>query len=110
MRSSAIGAISPRVIRALRQFGSDISLARRKRAVTMQMMSERASVSLGTYRRIERGDPNVAFGLYIMALQGLGLDVGAILRSVMPEADTAGLLLDRERVPKRVRPKHGGAL
>ncbi len=96
--------------RALRRFGNDISLARRKRSLTMDMMAGRSSVSLSTYRRIERGDPTVAFGMYVMALNSLGLDVGAILRAVTPEADVAGLVLDRERVPKRVRPKHGGAL
>jgi transcriptional regulator with XRE-family HTH domain len=102
MKSGAFDVIAPRVRRSLGKFGGDIGLARRKRGLTAAMMAERIGVSRSTYFRIEKGDPTVAMGAYVMALYVLGLDT--------PFADLAdarqdehGLLLDAERVPKRVR-------
>ncbi len=63
---------------------------------------ERVGVSKGTYQRVERGDLRVGLGVYAMALFTLGFgDVFADL--VDRRTDDAGLLLDEERVPKRVR-------
>ena len=86
------------------KFGADLALARRKRHVTTAMMSERLGVAKSTYVRVEKGDPTVTMGVYAMALfvLGFGDALGAL---VDPSRDEQGLLLDEERVPRRVRPK-----
>jgi len=68
------------------------------------MMAERVGVAESTYLRAEKGDPKVSLGLYAMALFVLGFgDSFADLIDV--RKDERGLLLDVERVPKRVRIK-----
>lgn len=102
---SSIGDILPgRLRRSLAKVGSDIALARRKRNLTAKMMSERLGVARSTYLRIERGDPTVAMGAYAMAFFVLGVD-DAFGKVVDPGADDVGLLLDAQRLPKRVRPR-----
>ena len=72
--------------------------------MTTQMMAERLGVSKSTYGRVEKGDPTVSMGVYAMALFVLGFGE-ALGDLVDPGRDTQGLLLDAERLPKRVRPK-----
>lgn len=94
----------PAVRRSLTKLGGDISIARRKRALTVQMMAERLGVSRSTYLRAERGDGRVAMAVYGMALFVLGF--GPVFGEIADQArDDRGLLLDRERLPRRVRPK-----
>lgn len=104
MRSAVIDILPSRVKRALGKLGGDIALARRKRSLTTLMMAERLGVAKGTYLKIERGDPTVAMGAYAMALFVLGFDA-ALGEIVDPRRDDQGLLLDAERLPKRVRPR-----
>jgi transcriptional regulator with XRE-family HTH domain len=68
------------------------------------MMAERVGVSEVTYLKVERGDPGVAFGTYMMSLFALGL--GTPWADLVDGGrDEAGLLLDLERLPKRARPR-----
>ena len=102
MRSSVRDVLPNPVRRSLAKFGNDLSVARRKRRLTASMVAERLGVSRSTYLRIERGDPTVAFGAYAMALFVLGFgqpfgDLADLRR------DEQGLLLDEQRLPKRVR-------
>ena len=61
-------------------------------------------VSKNTYLRAEKGDPGVGLGVYAMALFVLGF--GDPLRNLIDVSrDNVGLLLDEERLPKRVRMK-----
>ena len=57
-----------------------------------------------TLNKVEKGDPSVSMGIYAMTLfvLGFGEAIGDI---VDPGRDDVGLLLDIERLPKRVRPK-----
>jgi transcriptional regulator with XRE-family HTH domain len=88
--------------RGLAKFGKDLALARRKRRLTVQMMSERTGISKATYLRVERGDPTVALGAYAMTMFVLGL--GDVLGGLVDrKLDELGLQLDDEHVPKRVR-------
>ena len=104
MRSSVLDVLPARVRRSLVKLGADLALARRKRSLTAAMMAERLGVSRSTYVRVEKGDPTVALGAYAMALFVLGF--GAALGDVVdPARDDQGLLLDAQRVPKRVRAK-----
>nr|WP_314857770.1 helix-turn-helix domain-containing protein [uncultured Undibacterium sp.] len=54
-------------------FGERIRLARRRRKLTTTLFAERMGVSRETLRRVENGDPTVAFASYLSALQTLGL-------------------------------------
>ena len=104
MRSRHPNQTPQRVLRSLAKLGGDLAVARRKRHVTAAMMAERIGVAKSTYGRIEKGDQKVAVGAYAMALFVLGL--GEVLGDVADvRRDDQGLLLDEQRLPKRVRVK-----
>lgn len=102
MRSAVADILPSKVRRSLVKFGADLAIARRKRKLTIAMMTERVGVSKATYARIERGDPTVALGAYAMALFVLGF--GEPLGQLIDRSrDELGLQLDEQRLPKRVR-------
>ncbi len=110
MRSGVLDTMPAKVRRGLRKLGADIAVARRKRRLTVAMMLERTSLSKQTYQRIEKGDPAASIGAYAMCLFALGFNDPFGDIADMRDDDT-GLLLDKERLPKRVRvPKGDGAL
>jgi transcriptional regulator with XRE-family HTH domain len=102
VRSSVHDVLPARVRRSLTAFGADLSIARRKRRLTVAMMAERLGVAASTYLRVEKGDPSVSMGIYAMALFVLGFG-DALGDLVEPRRDAQGLILDSERLPKRVR-------
>jgi DNA-binding XRE family transcriptional regulator len=104
MRSAVTDILPLSVRRSLSSLGTGLALARRKRSLTVAMMAERIGVSKSTYLRAEKGDPTTAMAVYAMALYVLGL--GEPLKDLAdPGQDEQGLLLDEERLPRRVRPK-----
>ena len=104
MRSALQDLIPLKLRRALRKLGRDLSLARRKRRLTIEMMAERTGVAKATYSRVEKGDPSVGMGVYAMVVFVLGF--GEHLFEITdPRRDEQGLLLEEEYIPKRVRPK-----
>jgi hypothetical protein len=106
MRSNVSSQLPSRVKRGLHKFGADISVARRKRHLTAAMMAERIGVAKSTYARMEKGDASVGMGAYAMALFVLGF--GDALGDILDDRrDEHGLLLDRERLPKRIRRPKG---
>ena len=104
MRSAIHDVLPARLRRSLAKFGHDLAVARRKRHLTMGMMAERTGLAKSTYARLEQGDPAVAMGAYAMALfvMGFGEPFGDLTDA---RRDEQGLLLDEERLPKRVRLK-----
>jgi DNA-binding XRE family transcriptional regulator len=104
MRSAFHDVLPSSLRRSLSKFGVDLATARRKRRLTVAMMAERVGVAKGTSARMEKGDPAVSMGAYAMALYVLGFSESfgdlADMRS-----DEHGLILDEERLPKRVRIK-----
>ena len=104
MKSKVVDILPPKIRRSLAKLGSDLSLARKKRSLTVRMMAERVGVAKSTYLRGEKGDPTVATGVYAMALFVLGFGE-AFADLVDARRDEQGLLLDMERLPKRVRVK-----
>ena len=69
-------------------------------------MAERAGISRTTLHKIERGDPGVSLGGYATVLFVLGLfDKLAALAEA--RQDAAGLELDEERLPHRIRLPRG---
>ena len=104
MRSNVTDVLPPAVKRSLPKFGSDLATARRKRGLTVLAVAGRMGVAKNTYLRAEKGDSRVGLGVYAMALFVLGF--GSPLGSLIDMSrDDTGLLLDEERLPKRVRMK-----
>ena len=102
MRSAIHDVLPTGIRRSLSKFGHDLAVARRKRHLTIGMMAERTGLAKSTYARIEKGDPTVGMGAYAMALFVLGF--GEALGNLTDaRRDEVGLLLDEERLPKRVR-------
>jgi DNA-binding XRE family transcriptional regulator len=104
MRSAVVDVLPARVRRSLTKLGADLALARRRRHLTTAMMAERLAVAKSTYLRIEKGDPTVSMGAFAMALFVLGFEE-ALDALADARRDDQGLLLDLERLPKRVRVK-----
>ena len=103
MKSNVGDILPPNVRHSLLQFGENLSVARRKRRLTVMMMCERIGVSKSTWQRMEKGDPTVCMGAYAQALFVLGF--GASLGQMADQRnDEAGLLFDAERLPKRIVP------
>ena len=93
----------PRVLRSFEKFGRDVEVARKKRHLTVAALCERAGVSRALYNRVLHGSPAVSVGAHAMLLFALGL--GTPFDELLDVAkDDTGLLLDEERLPKRVRP------
>lgn len=92
------------VRRALAQLGRNISIARRRRGLTIAMMAERIGVAVPTYQRVERGEAGVAISTYLTAMMVLGR-IDAVAELFAPERDHVGTLLANDQLPQRVRPK-----
>ena len=101
MKSSVSNILPQQVQRSLTKFGSDLSIARRKRRLTVAMMCERVGISRSTWQRMEKGDATVSLGAYVQALFVLGLGT-PLTDLVDPGNDEQGLLLETEHLPKRV--------
>ncbi len=94
-----------RLRRSLITLGNGLNIARRRRKLTLASMAERTGVTRQTYGRVEKGDPTVAIGTYVMAMFVLGLDAGALEKAADPQADETGTTLHIAELPKRVRAK-----
>jgi len=90
------------VKRALERLGADVSEARRRRRLPMEVVADRALTTRQTVARIERGDPRVAMGTWASVLFALGL-ANRLGELAAPAGDREGLALEAERLPKRVR-------
>ena len=64
----------PWVQRRLDVIGENLRLARLRRKLSAEQISERAGIDRSTLYRIERGDASVSFGAYVNVLFCLGLD------------------------------------
>lgn len=103
MKTSRTAAALPMPVRrALRKLGSDIRDARLRRRIPVAVAAERASIGRSTLNRVEKGDPNVALGIYATVLFVLGL-VDRIDDLADARNDATGLRLEEEFLPKRIR-------
>ena len=88
----------------LKELGENIKLARLRRKLSTEQVSERAGISRKTLYEIERGKPNVSMGNYARVLSVFGLAEDLIH---VAEDDELGRklqdakLLVKERAPKR---------
>lgn len=65
--------IFPRQQKILKTLGENIKLARKRRELTQQLISERTGISRVTLRKIESGDAGVSIGHYLTVLAALNL-------------------------------------
>ncbi|NVN18761.1 helix-turn-helix domain-containing protein [Muricauda sp. HICW] len=66
--------ILPKYQKIFDGIGENIKLARKRRKLTTEQVSERAGIHRATLHRIEKGDPSVAIGLYFNVLRVLNLE------------------------------------
>jgi DNA-binding XRE family transcriptional regulator len=64
----------PRLSKMLGELGDNIRLARLRRKLTAEQVSERAGIGRTTLWQIEKGLPSVAIGAYAQVLFVLGLE------------------------------------
>jgi transcriptional regulator with XRE-family HTH domain len=98
----AYPAISESTTDQLLKLGRDISVARKRRHMSMSEMAERMMVNLKTVQRMEKGDPAVGIGIVATALWVLGLHrrLGDL---VAPESDSVALQEDIKNLPRDFR-------
>ncbi len=96
-----------RVRRALRTLGNDIRDARKRRALSMETVAERAFTSRKTLQRIEKGEHGVSIGIYAAVLNALSL-LDGLAALADPANDEIGMELASANLPKRVRLKKDG--
>lgn len=68
----------------LQQMGADIAASRRARGITQDDMAARMNVARKTVINLEKGDPRVGFGSYLLAAWVMGLE-----RNLLSAFDTA---------------------
>ena len=90
------------VLRALRKLGQDISDARRRRRITMELVAERAGIARATLTKIEKGSSTVSMASYAMVLFVLGM-IERLYELIDANYDLVGRSLEEENLPKRVR-------
>ena len=89
---------------ALIKLGQDINSSRRRRRISKALMAERAGIAINTLSRIEHGDPGASMAAWASTLFVLGMTEN--LRDLAdPSRDITGLMLEEERLPKRIRYK-----
>ena len=71
--SSKKAIVLPKHRKIFGQIGENIKLARKRRKLTAEQVSERAGIHRTTLYRIEKGDPAVAIGLYFNVFRVLNL-------------------------------------
>ncbi|HVV85597.1 MAG TPA: helix-turn-helix domain-containing protein [Kofleriaceae bacterium] len=98
----ALAGLPPEVRTALAKLGADLSLARRRRRISVQAMAERTFTSRATIARVERGDPRVSMAIYASVLFVVGM-IENLLDIAEPSLDEQAGELDVARIPLRVR-------
>ena len=103
--SKKSAVIMPDTRRILETMGEQIKLARLRRKLSVELVSERASISRSTLWAVEKGSPSVAMGIYAVVLHALnGMDEDLLL---IAKDDEYGRKLQdmglkvRKRVPKK---------
>lgn len=98
----AVKVPSPNARRALRSLGANLRVARVKRRIPVKGFAERIGVSERTVIRFEKGDAGVSIGTLAMACLVLG-ELDRITHFLDAGSDDIGLLMEQERLPKRIR-------
>jgi len=95
--------LMPSSMKVLREFGENIHLARLRRKLSTEQVSQRANIGRSTLHKIEKGLPSVSLGLYCQVLFVLGLEKD--LLKVASDDLLGRKLQDAELVVKMRAPK-----
>jgi len=96
--------LPPPAISALKKLGNDINSSRRRRRITKEIMSKRTGICINTLTKVEKGNPNTSMAAWVSVLSVLGLLDN--LKDICDlKNDEMGIILEDERLPKRVRYK-----
>lgn len=102
--SKKIIALLPRLANILEEVGENIQLARLRRKLTAEQVSERAGITRTTLRSIEKGTSNVTMAIYMQVLFVLGLEKDLLKLAKDDELgrkiQDAGLTV-KKRAPKK---------
>ncbi|HLT51542.1 MAG TPA: helix-turn-helix transcriptional regulator [Arenibacter sp.] len=94
----------PKNTRLLQTVGENIKLARLRRKLTMDQVSERAGISRPTLSSLEKGSPSISLGIILQVLLVLGLEKDILL---LADDDVLGRKIQdanltvKERGPKK---------
>jgi transcriptional regulator with XRE-family HTH domain len=97
-------ALLPKASKILADLGENLKLARLRRKLSAQQVSERANLSRATLWAIEKGSPSVAMGSYVQVLFVLGLaeDITTVaLDDELGRKLQDANLLVKQRAPKK---------
>ena len=93
----------PRAQRILSEVGDNIRLARLRRKLSSEQVSERANISRPTLLSIEKGSAGVGIGSYLQVFIVLGLERDFLL--LAKDDELGRKLQDADLVPKKRAPK-----
>jgi transcriptional regulator with XRE-family HTH domain len=94
----------PKIQKILSDLGENIKLARLRRKLSTEQVSERAGISRKTLYLIEKGSASVAIGEYIQVLFVLGLEkdfLKVASDDILGRKLQDAKLIVKERAPKR---------
>lgn len=92
--------IYPKMAKTLAMMGEQIRLARLRRKISVDTVTNRAGISRSTVWKIEKGDPSVSIGAYTRVLNAIGMMDDLLL---IAKDDEYGRLLQDAELDKRKR-------
>ncbi len=102
--SSRKATLTPSSNKILKELGENLRLARLRRKLSTEQVSERANIGRKTLYNIENGSPSVAMGMYCKVLFVLGLEKDLLkvaLDDILGRKLQDAELTVKERAPKR---------
>ena len=96
--------VLPQTEAILSTLGEQIKLARLRRNLSVELVSQRADISRATLWKVEKGDPTVAIGIYAAVLHALNnLDNDLLL--VAKDDELGRALQDLQLTTRKRAPK-----
>ena len=84
------------------RIGERLTVARKRRRLTLRELASKAGISYDTARAVEAGNLQTGMGAYLAMLWAMGLE-SEIQAFADPERDEEGRQLELARLPRRVR-------
>jgi len=85
-----------------RRIGERLTMARKRRRLTLRELASKAGISYDTARAVEAGNLQTGLGAYLAMLWAMGLE-SEMQAFADPERDEEGKQLELTRLPQRVR-------
>lgn len=104
IRRTKGSVVYPRVEKALKKLGEEISLARRARRISTVDFAAQMGVSRATLSRLEAGDPGCSLNTLAMACMMLG-SLDKLSNLLQQNQDEMALHLMTRNLPKRFKTK-----